>query len=1097
MAASLESILSRLLVPDNAVIVQATQELKEAYKDPNIVQHLCHALCMSENVQVRQYSAVLLRKKLYRLRGWRKLSLETQNGLKSGLLQRITTEREKAVVLAVCQLVAVIAKHECQRRPWTELQQLLSALMHSKNIDECTLGFHMASVISSVAPEVFSNHFKPLFKLFGDCLQSCGDDQICFYVIKSMTALVSSIGTDDANCFQVLIPYVMEVIRRLASSSEDKAVEALELFDELIDSEIAILLPHIRPLIKLCLEVAGDSRKGDVLRVRAMSVLSWMINVKKKAIVKHKLIPELLDVLFPIMEEVSAGDLDRVEDEEEDEQSCQSPSACAAQLIDTMALHLPPEKLLPPLFQHVDKYVKSDKASQRRAAYLAIAVIAEGCSEAIRQKHLPAFVQAICEGVLDNDVHVRNAALFALGQFADFLQPDMGKYANQVMPILLNHLGQTAELMAHTRKDPPNLSKTFYALETFCENLEGELVSYLPDVMQQVLLFLTAPSYRAKELAISAIGSAANATKEAMLPYFPQIIGDLKQYLTEYQSEQNATLRTQAVDTLGCLARTVGASNFLPMAPECVILGLQLINAVDDPDLRRSTYGMFASVSSVLGEYMTKFLEPILDHMFTSLQSTEGVVTQPVGTSGSSIQLFDDLDESDDEAAEIDTDGAGDASDDDDSDDDNEQSCTVANAYLEEKEDTCVALAEIAENIGTAFAPHLEKCFTEVYQMADYPAPDVQKAALSCLGQLTVVLFKSANEAHDGNPVSISDVYNAANMLISKLVEVAHIEREREVVLAALETLALLINELESAAFESDEQMRLVVDLVKSAFNNELKSQCADSEIEDADEHDEAEYDGLLIQMAGDLVPAMAKALPPERFGPYMAGLLPLFMGKLKKQSSTADKSYAVGTLAEVAQGLGQEGIGPFCRPLLQVFLNGMRDQDGEVRSNAVFGLGVLIRSAPNILQPEYPALLEALSTMLAREDNRHAKDNICGAVAKLILVGVAVVPVAQVLPVLLQQLPLQEDFEENVSIFQCICYLYGLGHEEFIKNLPSIVRIILKVIRTDQVTEETKINLLHLLKSVNLGIPQEVQAILQACTHEEQETFNAVLKDS
>ncbi|XP_037526923.1 importin-4 [Rhipicephalus sanguineus] len=1096
MGASLESILLRLLVPDNAVIAQATQELKEAYRDPNIVEHLGHALCSSQNVQVRQYSAVLLRKKLYRLRCWKKLPLEIQNGLKSGLLQRITCEQEKPVVLAVCQLVAVIAKHECQRTPWTELQQLLSMLMHSKNVAERTLGFQLASIISSVAPEVFSSHFKPLFKFFGECLQSCGDDQICFYVIKSMTALVSFIGTDDANCFQVLIPCVMEVIRRLASTDEDKAVEALELFDELIDSEIAILLPHIRPLIKLCLEIAGDVRKGDVLRVRAMSVLSWMINVKKKAIVKHKLIPELLDVLFPIMEEVSPGDLDRIEDEEEDEHSCQSPSSCAAQLIDTMALHLPPEKLLPPLFQHVDKLVKSDNASQRRAAYLAIAVIAEGCSEAIRQKHLPTFVQAICEGILDRDVQVRNAALFALGQFADFLQPDMGKYANQVMPILLNHLAQTAELMAQTRKDPPNLSKTFYALETFCENLEGELVSYLPNVMQQVLLFLTAPSYRAKELAISAIGSAANATKEAMLPYFPQIIGDLKQYLTEHQSEQNATLRTQAIDTLGCLARTIGASNFLPMAPECVELGLHLINAVDDPDLRRSTYGMFASVSSVLKADMTKYLEPILDHMFTSLQSTEGVVTQPADTSGPNFQLFDELEESDDEAAEIDTDCAEDASD-DDSDDDNEQSCTVANAYLEEKEDTCVALAEMSENIGPAFAPYLEKCFTEVYRMADYPAPDVQKAALSCLGQLTVVLFKSADEAGDGDHASISDASKAASMLISKLVEVAHIEREREVVLASLETLGLLINELKSAAFEGEEQLQLVVDLVKSAFNNELKSQCADEEIEEADEQDEAEYDGLLVQMAGDLVPAMAKALPAERFGPYMAGLLPLFMGKSKKQSSTTDRSYAVGTLAEVAEGLGQAGIGPFCRPLLQVFLNGMRDQNGEVRSNAVFGLGVLIQNAHDILQAEYPALLEALSTMLAREDNRHAKDNICGAVAKLILVGVTVVPVAQVFPVLLQQLPLQEDFEENGSVFHCICYLYGLGHEVFIKNIPSILRIVLRVIHTDQISEETRINLFHLIKSLSLSIPQEIKAILQACTHEEQQAFDAVLKAS
>ncbi|KAL3195368.1 hypothetical protein MRX96_015838 [Rhipicephalus microplus] len=1283
----------------------ATQELKVAYRDPNIVEHLCHALCSSRNIQVRQYSAVLLRKKLYRFRSWKKLPLEMQNGLKSGLLQRIACEKEQPVILAIGQLVAVIAKHEYQRTRWAELEELLDRLMHSSNVAERALGFHLTSIISSVAPEVFSHHLRPLFKFFGECLQRCGDDEICFYVIKSMTALARFVGTDNSNYFQALIPFVMDVIQRLAGSDEDKAVEALELFDGLIYFDVAVLVPHMRPLIKLCLEIAGDSRKGDMLRVCAMSVLGWMVNVKKKAIVKHKLIPELLDVFLPIMEEVSPHDVDEME--EEDGQSCQSPSACAAQLIDTMALHLPPEKLLPPLFQHINKRVKSDSASQRRAAYLAIAMIAEGCSEAIREKYLPTFVQTICEGILDQDVQVRNAALFALGQFADYLQvtgtigppvercirrqaistaepylrhgpwnvlparngdhppetalagretvittmttisnndpgctghndqpmqdPTMvqtrmesnhvttevvvpnghlvnnedvatnaakrhktdedisestetcfdededlpeadpfitvnyKKQQRQGIPVVFaprclkargtaalqevpsvgvltsDNVGQmlvpmlfavlkaiikmtprstslaevkvllamepligpnnmaftsAAELMALLQKDPPSLSKTFYALETFCENLEEKLVPHLPSVMQKVFLFLTAPSYLAKKLAISAIGSAANATKEAMLPYFPQIMSELKQYLTEHQTEQNATLRTQAIDTLGCLARTIGASNFLPMASECVELGLHLIDAVDDPDLRKSTYGMFASVSSVLKADMKKYLEPILDHMFTSLQSTEGVVTQFADTSGLNFQLFDDLEEGDDEAAEIDTDCAEDASD-DDSDDDNEQSCTIANAYLEEKEDTCGLLAEMADNIGPAFAPYLEKCVTEVYHMADYPARDVQKAALSCLGQLIVMLFKSAGQAGDGDHANIGDASKAASMLISKLVEVSHIEREREVVLAALETLGLLINELKSVAFEGEEQLKLVVDLVKSAFNSKLKAQCADEEIDEADEQDEAEYDGLLVQMAGDLVPAMAKALPAERFAPYMAGLLPFFMGKLKRHSSTSDRSYAVGTLAEVAASMGEEGIGPFCRPLQQIFLNGMRDPNGEVRSNAVYGLGVLIKNAREILQPEYPALLEALSTMLAREDNRHAKDNICGAVAKLLLVGVTVVPVEQIFPVLLQQLPLQEDFEENDSVFHCICYLCGIGHEVVMKNLPAILRIILKVIQTDQITIETRVNLLHLVKSLSLSYPQEIQAILQECSLEEQQVFQAVWKNS
>ena len=50
-----------------------------------------------------------------------------------------------------------------------------------------------------------------------------------------------------------------------------------------------------------------------------------------------------------------------------------------------------------------------------------------------------------------------------------------------------------------------------------------------------------------------------------------------------------AQLQTQAVDTLGMLARTIGKNNFMPLAEECIQLGLKLISELDDPDLRRCT----------------------------------------------------------------------------------------------------------------------------------------------------------------------------------------------------------------------------------------------------------------------------------------------------------------------------------------------------------------------------------------------------------------------------------------------------------------------------------------------------------------------------
>ncbi|XP_064467073.1 importin-4-like [Ornithodoros turicata] len=1091
MAAFLEDILCRLLVPDNAVIVQATRELQEAYKDPNIVEHLYNALCMSQNAQVRQYSAVLLRKKVLKSKVWKKLPVETRTILKANILQRLTIEKEKPVLTALGQLVATIAKNECQSSAqWSELQQFLNITTHSKNVEECQLGFYMVSLVASVAPEMFAPHLKPLFNLFGTCLQSTSDQEVCFRVIKSMTALVNSLGSDEVNCFQALIPVAMEVIKKLGEVDEDKATEAMELFDELIGSEIAILLPHIKPLVKLCIDVARNRKFGNLFRVRSMCLLSWLISIKKKTIIKHKLIPELLEILFPIMSEVSQdGELEDDEDDADENRSSQLPSACAAQVIDVMALHLPPEKLLPPLIQLIEKYLVSNDPFHKKAAYLAIAVVAEGCSEAIRQKHMQAFLHIICQGIRDPDLHVKNSALFALGQFADYLQPDIGKYASDVLPMLFNYLSETAEHLKLKGKNPPSLSKTFYALETFCETLEHDLVPYLPSLMEQLFAFLDSPTHRAKELAVSAIGAAANATKEAMLPYFAQILQKLEKYLTEQQSEQDSVIRTQAIDTLGCLARTIGNENFRPMATECVQLSMRLIDAVDDPDLRRSTYGLLASLSSVLKEDMAPYMERIVEHMFNSLKSTEGVVTHVDEGCGPAFPQFDDLEESEDDETSLETESDGDNCDEDG------QGFSVENAYVDEKEDTCVALREIASNMGLPFEPYLEKAFTEVLAMTDYPNADVQKAAFSALGEFTILLFQCATKA--GSAERVQDVRKAISILLPNLINTCRTEVERELVIAAFDVLASLIKELKGLALEGTEHMQSIVNLIKDAFHNKLACQDEGSDDENDDDKEEAEFDEVLIESAGDLVPALAKAVPPEKFAPYLAGLLPLFLAKLKKQSSSSEKSYAVGILAETVEGLGKAGVGPFCQPLLPVFLNSMRDKDAEVRSNSVFGLGVLAENAGDVLKTQYPAILEALSAMLSREDNRRAKDNICGAVARLILTNIGAVPMAEVFPVFLQQLPLEEDTAENTAVFRCLSYVYEVGHEQFLTNLHQILRIVLGVINTDSVTEDTRAVLVHLIKSMGAQIPLEVQAVLQSLTPVEQELFNAALTSS
>lgn len=79
-------------------------------------------------------------------------------------------------------------------------------------------------------------------------------------------------------------------------------------------------------------------------------------------------------------------------------------------------------------------------------------------------------------------------------------------------------------------------------------------------------------------------------------------------------------------DTLGQLARCMGVENFLVYAPDCVSLGLGLMERKDDPDVRKTCYLLFASLASVMKGDMAMHLPKIMERMMLSLRSTDGVV---------------------------------------------------------------------------------------------------------------------------------------------------------------------------------------------------------------------------------------------------------------------------------------------------------------------------------------------------------------------------------------------------------------------------------------------------------------------------------------
>ncbi len=170
----------------------------------------------------------------------------------------------------------------------------------------------------------------------------------------------------------------------------------MEIYDELFESEVPIVVPHIKPIVEMCLVIAANPERDDALRVKAISFLGTLTRMKKKTIVKHKLYIQMVNVLFPIICTMSPhqNENGEIEDEdEEDDVESDSPNLCAAQTLDVLAINLPPEKYMSALMSHLNPALNSSDPMLLKGAFEALAVSAEGCSDHIRKKHLTTFLK--------------------------------------------------------------------------------------------------------------------------------------------------------------------------------------------------------------------------------------------------------------------------------------------------------------------------------------------------------------------------------------------------------------------------------------------------------------------------------------------------------------------------------------------------------------------------------------------------------------------------------------------------------------------------------------------------------------------------------
>ncbi|KAM6971252.1 importin-4 [Tautogolabrus adspersus] len=1087
MTEELEQILSQLTQPDNAVIQQATAQLKQAFKSPGIIPALCSVMSSSQNPQNRQSAAVMLRFRVKK--HWKKISPSDRESLKVVVLQAFMQETEHTVQHSLSQLCAVMVKHETPDS-WPALLQLLNQSTKSSNPNDRQIGLLLLNKVIESNPEPFKPHYCQLLQLFSTVLQDHNNPTALYYCILSLTAITAYTGTEEMNQMRSIIPSLIVALKHLIKADQDKACEAMEVFNELMESEMSIIVPHIADMVRFCLEAGGDITLNDSLRVKALSCIIFLIKLKSKTVLKQKLLNPILQAIFPVL--VAAPppgeqDPDDEEDESGDGTDNDNPKHCAAQIIDTMALHMPPEKLFQQLMPLTHACLASDNPYQKKGGLLCLAVLAEGCADYIRTKMLSSVLQTVCQSLSDSNQVVRSAGLFALGQFSEHLQPEVSKYCAELMPLLLGYLSSL------NQANVGHVTKAFYALENFMENLGADIEPYLPTLMETMLSALNnTDNLKIKELAVSAIGAIANAAKELLVPYFPPVIESLKGFLTT-TTEEMRSLQTQSLDTLSVLARTIGKDVFSPLAAECVQLGLNLTDTIDDPDLRRCTYSLYSAVSTVSPECLTPHLTAITTVMLLALKSNEGITAHL-----EEDKTFVLLDEDDDDDHE---EKAGDQilEEEPETDVHDVAGFSVENAYIDEKEDACEALGEIAFSTGAAFQPFLESSFQQVYEMRDFPHEDVRRAAFGAMGQFCrsqfIVWRDNPTEANHQALLKLLDV------VLTCFVETVQTEPERQVVMGVLETLNNVVKTCKEEVFKNPSRLKEISHLIRDVLKK--KTVCQDGGGDEAEDEDQqAEYDAMLQEFAGEGIPLVASSVPADSFAPFLNDLLPLIMSKAKSTCTVADRSFSLGTIGEILQALasvsgGQGVAGRLSNRLLPVLVAGVRDSDAEVRNNSVFGLGCLAQAAGSIGVSDYPMMLSVFSNMLTKESDLRVIDNLCGALCRMIMSNVEAVPLEQVLPALVAHLPLKEDMEENKTVFSCLAMLYTHSPVLVVKLMKPIVASSPHVLGNKKVDEDTQNILAMLIKEFAQHHSADFQAAVTSLPREQQAKISATISGS
>ncbi|KAJ5525943.1 hypothetical protein N7494_012593 [Penicillium frequentans] len=1047
--------LQIVLDPSQGNVKEATGVLqKEFYSQPESLVLLIQIATAHDDSNLRQLAAVESR------------SLVAKHWLKVGNEQK--PQSSSLVRHSIARIISAIAKIDLNDGEWGDLPNILLRAADSGNQDERAVAIYILFTILETLGETFEEKFQDLFTLFGKTIRDPESAEVRINTLLALSKLAMYIEPElhagPVKAFQDMVPSMVAVLKDAIDQGEDDQImQAFEVFQTLLGCDSALLNVHLKDLVMFMNELSANTEADEDVRTQAISFLMQCIQYRKVKIQGLRVGEQLTRTALHIVTEL--------DDDSAADDDITAPRSALA-FLDLLSQSLPPSQVVVPLLQALGQYFNNSDPNYRRAGILALGMCVEGAPDFISTQMKDIFPMVL-QLLADGEYKVRMASLHTVARLADDLAEDLSAEHQALMPLLFQNLASAMQEYKGEEEGPivDILKAGISAVDAVVDGLdEKDVAPYQSELVPILHNLFKHPDFKIKSLAAGALGSLASSASDSFLPFFDESMHLLQEFAAVKDSEAELDLRASVTDAMGEMAAAAGPERYQPYVEPLMRATEEALN-LGHSRLKESTYIFWGAMAKVYGEHFSPFLQGAVNGLFACIEQDEteldvalgeaakDLVGQEVTVAGRKVKVAsaDDDDEFEGEIEDIEI-----GDDEDDWDD-----ITATTPLALEKEIAVEVIGDLVTHTRSSFLPYFEKTIEQVMPLADHHYEGVRKSTISTLHRSYAMLFAIAEENgqmakwQPGLPLQVQpakEVQKFGEILMTATIKMWTEEEDRATVADINRNMAENLRFCGPALIADESVLTNVIHQITDIISKKHPCQMEFEDEEETDGPDEtSEFDWVVVDTALDVVSGMATAL-----GSSFVELWKVFEKTILRYASSSEsleRATAVGVLAECINGMGAA-----------LLLHRLGDEDPQTRSNAAYAVGRLVEhsEAADEMAKAYPTILSRLEQCLQMDVSR-LQDNATGCVSRMILRNREAVPTKDVLPVLVNILPLKNDYEENDPLYRMICQLYKWEDATIRELTPRLLPVFQAVLADeDQLEDERRAELIELVKWLN-----------------------------